>query len=70
MRVRDVLRHIGDYLRTRWKSTNPDSYDRYKAGRERERKEEEHGRKQAERAGEREREVAGWGARIRRALCG
>jgi hypothetical protein len=58
MGVRDTLRKIGDYVRTRWKSTDPDGYDRYRAGRERERKEEEHRREQAERAGERERERA------------
>jgi hypothetical protein len=57
MGVRDKLRNIGDYVRTRWKSTDPESYHRYRAGRERERKQEEHRRKQAERAGEREREV-------------
>jgi hypothetical protein len=58
MGVRDKLRNIGDYVRTRWKSTDPDSYHRYRAGRERERKQEEHRREQAERAGEREREGA------------
>jgi hypothetical protein len=56
MGVRDKLRSIGDYMRTRWKSTDPDSYQRYRAGRERERKQAEHGREQAERAGERARE--------------
>jgi hypothetical protein len=56
MGVRDRLRSIGDYMRTRWKSTDPDSYQRYRAGRERERKQAEHGREQAERAGERARE--------------
>jgi hypothetical protein len=58
MGVRDKLRNIGDYVRTRWKSTDPDSYHRYRAGRERERKQEERRREQAERAGEREREGA------------
>jgi hypothetical protein len=58
MGARDKLRHMADYVRTRWRSTNPDSYDRYRARRERERKEEEHLREQAERAGEREREGA------------
>jgi hypothetical protein len=58
MGVRDKLRNIGDYVRTRWKSTDPDSYHRYRAGRERERKQEEHRREQAERAGERERKGA------------
>ena len=58
MSVRDMLRNIGDYVRMRWKSTDPDSYHQYRAGRERERKQEEHRREQAERAGEREREGA------------
>jgi hypothetical protein len=58
MDVRDMLRNIGDYLRTRRKSTDPDSYHQYRAGRERERKQDEHRRVQAERAGEREREGA------------
>lgn len=56
MGVRDKLRNIGDYMRTRWKSTDPDSYQRDRAGRERERKQAERGREQAERAGERGRE--------------
>jgi hypothetical protein len=58
MGVRDKVRNIGDYVRTRWKSTDPDSYQRYRAERERERKQEEHRREQAEHAGEREREGA------------
>ncbi len=49
MGVRDKLRNIGDYVRTRWKSTDPDSYHRYRAGRERERKHAEHRRERAER---------------------
>jgi hypothetical protein len=56
MGVRDKLRSIGDYVRTRWKSTDPDSYHRYRAGRERERKQAVHRREQAERSNERERE--------------
>jgi hypothetical protein len=56
MGVRDMLRSIGDYVRTRWKSTDPDSYHQYRAGRERERKEAEHRREHAERSGEQERE--------------
>ena len=58
MGVRDKLRSIGDYLRTRWRSTDPDSYHRYRAGRERERKQAEHRREQAERSTERDREGA------------
>jgi hypothetical protein len=56
MGVRDKLRSIGDYMRTQWKSRDPDSYQRYRAGRERERKQAEQGRELAERAGERARE--------------
>lgn len=58
MGVRDKLRSIGDHVRTRWKSTDPDSYHRYRAGRERERKETENRREHAERSGEQEREKA------------
>ena len=58
MGVRDKLWGIGDYVRTRWKSTSLDSYHRYRAGRERERKQEEHRRERAERFDEREREAA------------
>lgn len=53
--LRDKLRNIGDYVRTRWKSRDPDSYHRYRAGRERERKQADHRREQAERSSERER---------------
>ena len=31
MNVWDNLRNIGKYVRTRWPSSNPDSYYRYKA---------------------------------------
>jgi hypothetical protein len=54
----DKLRNIGNYLRTRWKSTDPDSYHQYRAGRERERKQAEQRREDAERSNEREREGA------------
>lgn len=56
MGVRDKLRNIGDYVRTRWKSTDPDSYHRYRAGRERERKQAEQRREDAARSSEREHE--------------
>jgi hypothetical protein len=62
MGVRDKLRNIGNYVRTRWKSTAPDSYDQYRAGRERERKQGEQSREHEERSSERERE----GAEMRR----
>ena len=58
MGVRDKLRNIGNYVRTRWKSTDPDSYDQYRAGRERERIQGEQSREDVVRAGEREREGA------------
>lgn len=49
------LKRIGSYVRTRWRSTDPDSYFQYKRGRERERKQSERGRENVERAAERER---------------
>jgi hypothetical protein len=58
MGVRDKLRNIGDYVRTRWKSTDPDSYHQYRAERERERKQAKQTREHAERSTEREREGA------------
>jgi hypothetical protein len=58
MGVRDKLRNIGNYVRARWKSTDPDSYHQYKAARERERKQAEQGREHAERSSDREREGA------------
>jgi hypothetical protein len=56
MDVWDKLRNIGNYVRTLWSSTDPDGYDKYRAGRERERKQAEQRREHAERSGERERE--------------
>ncbi len=58
MGVGDKLKNIGKYARKRWRSTNPDSYDHYKRGRERTRKEAEHTREAAERLGEQKREDA------------
>jgi hypothetical protein len=52
------LRNIGKYLRTWWSSTDPDSYDQYRAGRDRERKQTDQRGEQAKRSGEREREGA------------
>lgn len=54
----DKLRNIGRDVRKRWKSTDPDSYHQYRAGRERERKQQEQTREDAERSSEREREGA------------
>jgi hypothetical protein len=56
--VGDKLKNIGKYVRKRWRSTNPDSYDHYRRGRERTRKQVEHLREDAERQGEQEREEA------------
>jgi hypothetical protein len=52
------LKNIGKYVRRRWRSTDPDSYDRYRRGRERTRKQAGHRREAAERQGEQEREDA------------
>jgi hypothetical protein len=54
--VLDKLRKVGNYVRRGWRSTAPDSYFQYRRGRERERKEAERGRKDADRSAELERE--------------
>jgi hypothetical protein len=56
MGVWDKLRNVGSYARKRWRSTDPDSYDQYKRGRERERKDAEQMREREERRGEQERD--------------
>jgi hypothetical protein len=58
MGVWDKLRNIGNHVRKRWRSTDPDSYHQYRAGRERDRKQAEQRREHLERSDEREREVA------------
>ena len=58
MGVWDKLRNIGNYVRTRWPSADRDSYYQYRAARKRERKQTEHTREDAERAGERGRKRA------------
>jgi hypothetical protein len=58
MGVRDKLRNIGNYVRKRWPSKDPESYYQYRAGRERERKQAEQRHEHAELSGEREREGA------------
>ena len=58
MGVGGKLKNIGTYLRKQWRSTDPDSYDRYRRGREHTRKEAEHTHEAAERQGEQERENA------------
>jgi hypothetical protein len=55
MGVGDRLKSIGSYVRKLRRSTDPDSYYQYRRGRERERKEAEHVREDAERHGEQER---------------
>ena len=54
----DKLRKAGNYVRKGWSSTNPDSYSHYKRGRERERKQAERGRTEADRSAELDREEA------------
>jgi hypothetical protein len=54
----DRLKSIGKYIRTRWRSTDPDSYDRYRRGRERKRKQAEQMHEDAERHDEQDREEA------------
>jgi hypothetical protein len=56
MAVLDKLRKVGNYLRKGWGSTNPDSYSRYKRGREHQRKQAERSRQEADRSAELERE--------------
>ena len=58
MRVGDKLKTIGTHFRKQWQSTDPDSYDRYRRGREHTRKEAEHTHEAAERQGAQERENA------------
>jgi hypothetical protein len=70
MGVGDKPRKVGNYLRKRWRSTGPDSYYRYKRGREHERKQAEQRREHDERHGEQEREETERGMNIRRALSG
>ena len=49
MVVLDKLRKVGNYVRKGWSSTNPDSYSHYRRGRERQRKQAERGREEADR---------------------
>ena len=52
----DKLRKVGSYVRKGWSSTNPDSYSHYKRGRERQRKQEERNRAEADHSAELDRE--------------
>jgi hypothetical protein len=54
----DRLRKVGSDVLKRWRSRDPDSYFQYKRRRERERKQAERGRDDAERSAERQREEA------------
>jgi hypothetical protein len=54
--VLDKLRKVGNYVRKGWRSTAPDSYFQYRRGRERQRKQAERGRQDADRSAELERE--------------
>jgi hypothetical protein len=56
--VFDKLRSVGNYIRKGWRSTGPDSYFHYKRGRERERKQVERVREEADRSAGVEREEA------------
>jgi hypothetical protein len=59
--VVDKLRNAAKYVRKRWRATDPDSYQQYRRGRERTRKQAVQRREDAERHGEREREEAATG---------
>ena len=58
MGVSDKLKDVGAVVRKRWRSTDPDSYDHYRRGRGRTRKQAEHTREAAEHRGEKERDDA------------
>jgi hypothetical protein len=58
MGARDKLREVMSHVLERLRSHGPDSYFEYKRKRERERKQAERGRDDAERSAEREREQA------------
>ena len=58
MRVGDKVKNIGTFVRKRWRSTDPKSYDHYRRGRERTRKQAEQTRDAAERQDQAERQDA------------
>lgn len=58
MGARDKLREVVSHVLERFRPHGPDSYFEYKRKRERERKQAERGRDDAERSAEREREQA------------
>jgi hypothetical protein len=57
MAVLDKLRKVGSYVRKGWSSTNADSYFQYKRGRERQRKQAERSREEADRYAHRSAEL-------------
>lgn len=58
MSVFEKLRSVGIHIRKAWQSTGPDSYSQYKRGRERERKQADRVREDADRSAGLEREQA------------
>lgn len=54
MGIEDRVKDIGNYVRKRWRSTDPDSYDQYKRGREHSRKRADQKREEEKRRGEQE----------------
>lgn len=58
MGIGDRVKDIGNYVRKRWRSTDPDSYDQYKRGREHDRKHADQRRKDEVRHGEQDRAEA------------
>jgi hypothetical protein len=58
MGVFDKLRRVGNYVRRGWQSMSTDSYFQYKQGRERQRKQTEQARKDADRSAELEHKEA------------
>jgi hypothetical protein len=58
MGVGEKLKNIGTYVRKRWRSADPDSYEQYRRGRERKRKQAEQRREGAERDDKQERKDA------------
>ena len=56
MGVLGKLRQVGNYMRRGWHSTDPDSYSSYRRGRERERKQAERSREEADDSAELERQ--------------
>jgi hypothetical protein len=58
MGIGDRVKDIGNYVRKRWRSTDPGSYDQYKRGREYDRKQAEQRREDEVRHGEQDRAEA------------